>query len=152
SFARRNSRTSRSRSPTRCAPAVVTPAASSESISTSLTQVRSASGCIPSRSAIRPIAPVFVTGSRRATRARRVARLFSSSLYFLGAAMTLILHRFESLHQARGASIHAYVDGFALYKSLLQYKYPQYKWLDLIALTKRLFPQRDVTSVKYFTA
>jgi len=49
-------------------------------------------------------------------------------------------------------TIHVYVDGFALYKSLLQYKYPQYKWLDLIALTKRLFPQRDVTSVKYFTA
>lgn len=45
-----------------------------------------------------------------------------------------------------------YVDGFALYKALLQYRYPEYKWLDLEALATRLFPQRDVVGVKFFTA
>jgi uncharacterized LabA/DUF88 family protein len=45
-----------------------------------------------------------------------------------------------------------YVDGFALYKGMLQYGYPQYKWLDLTALARRLFPHRDVVGVKYFTA
>lgn len=45
-----------------------------------------------------------------------------------------------------------YIDGFALYKAMLQYRYQEYKWLDLEALARRLFPQRDVISVKYFTA
>lgn len=45
-----------------------------------------------------------------------------------------------------------YFDGFALYKALLQQRYPQYKWLDLAALAKRLFPHREVVGVKYFTA
>lgn len=45
-----------------------------------------------------------------------------------------------------------YVDGFALYKALLQYNFPEYKWLDLNALAQRLFPHRDVIGVKYFTA
>ena len=45
-----------------------------------------------------------------------------------------------------------YVDGFALYKGMLQYEFPQYKWLDLEALSRRLFPHRDVVGVKFFTA
>lgn len=45
-----------------------------------------------------------------------------------------------------------YVDGFALYKGLLQYRYPKYKWLDLAALADRLFHQYEVTQVRYFTA
>ncbi len=45
-----------------------------------------------------------------------------------------------------------YVDGFALYKALLQRKYPEYKWLDLLTLSQRLFPHRTVVGVKYFTA
>lgn len=45
-----------------------------------------------------------------------------------------------------------YVDGFALYKGLLQYGAPEYKWLDLEALACRLFPHRDVVGVKFFTA
>jgi uncharacterized LabA/DUF88 family protein len=45
-----------------------------------------------------------------------------------------------------------YIDGFALYKALLQHKYPQYKWLDLEAFSRRLFPHRDVVQVKYFSA
>lgn len=45
-----------------------------------------------------------------------------------------------------------YVDGFALYKALLQYKYQEFKWLDLEALAARLFPHRDVVGVKFFTA
>ncbi|MGN6271781.1 MAG: NYN domain-containing protein [Protaetiibacter sp.] len=45
-----------------------------------------------------------------------------------------------------------YIDGFALYKALLQHTYPQYKWLDLEALSRRLFPQREVVRVKYFSA
>lgn len=49
-------------------------------------------------------------------------------------------------------TLNVYVDGFALYKSLLQYQYPQYKWLDLVALSQRLFPHRTTTAVKFFTA
>lgn len=49
-------------------------------------------------------------------------------------------------------TVQVYVDGFALYKALLQRRYPQYRWLDLEALTGRLFPHRDVVGVKYFTA
>ena len=49
-------------------------------------------------------------------------------------------------------SIQVYVDGFALYKALLQRKYPEHRWLDLRLLSQRLFPNRDVVGVKYFTA
>ncbi|MEW1963401.1 NYN domain-containing protein [Microbacterium sp. NPDC077644] len=49
-------------------------------------------------------------------------------------------------------TVMVYIDGFALYKALLQYKYREYKWLDLEALAGRLFPHRDVVGVKYFTA
>ncbi|MCJ1703121.1 MULTISPECIES: NYN domain-containing protein [unclassified Rathayibacter] len=49
-------------------------------------------------------------------------------------------------------SVLVYVDGFALYKALLQRRYPQFKWLDLEALAQRLFPHRTVVGVKYFTA
>jgi uncharacterized LabA/DUF88 family protein len=45
-----------------------------------------------------------------------------------------------------------YIDGFALYKALLQRRHPELKWLDLAALAKRLFPHREVVGVKYFTA
>lgn len=45
-----------------------------------------------------------------------------------------------------------YVDGFALYKALLQRRFSEYKWLDLEALACRLFPHRDVLGVKFFTA
>lgn len=49
-------------------------------------------------------------------------------------------------------TVMVYVDGFALYKGLLQYRFPEYKWLDLEALAGRLFPHRDVVGVKFFTA
>lgn len=49
-------------------------------------------------------------------------------------------------------TVAVYIDGFALYKALLQHKYPQYKWLDLEAFSRRLFPHRDVAQVKYFSA
>ena len=50
------------------------------------------------------------SGSFRASIAIRVARCWSSTLYFLGAAMTLIiLPRIESLHQTRGDSLVALV-------------------------------------------
>lgn len=49
-------------------------------------------------------------------------------------------------------SVMVYVDGFALYKGMLQYQFPEYKWLDLEALSRRLFPHRDVVGVKFFTA
>ncbi|ANF32656.1 hypothetical protein A0130_14165 [Leifsonia xyli] len=49
-------------------------------------------------------------------------------------------------------SVILYVDGFALYKGMLQRTYPEYKWLDLMALGSRLFPHRDVIGVKFFTA
>ncbi|WP_226435537.1 Mu transposase C-terminal domain-containing protein, partial [Rhodococcus yananensis] len=44
-------------------------------------------------------------GSWRASTAILVARSFSSTLYFRGAAMLSILHRFESLRQTRGDSL-----------------------------------------------
>ena len=69
------------------------------------TQFRSASGWTPSWSATRLIAPRADSGSFLASNAIRVARCWSSTLYFLGAAMTLIiLPRIESLHQTRGDS------------------------------------------------
>jgi len=49
-------------------------------------------------------------------------------------------------------SVILYVDGFALYKGMLQRTYPEYKWLDLMALGSRLFPHRDVIGAKFFTA
>jgi uncharacterized LabA/DUF88 family protein len=49
-------------------------------------------------------------------------------------------------------TVSVYVDGFALYKALLQYRFPRYKWLDLAALSSRLFPHREVVQVKYFSA
>lgn len=45
--------------------------------------------------------PVLVPGSRRASATNRTARSRSSSGYFLGAAVTLILTWIESLHQTR---------------------------------------------------
>ncbi|WP_353987141.1 NYN domain-containing protein [Ruicaihuangia caeni] len=45
-----------------------------------------------------------------------------------------------------------YIDGFALYKGLLQREFPEFKWLDLEALACRLFPHREVVGVKFFTA
>lgn len=45
-----------------------------------------------------------------------------------------------------------YIDGFALYKGLLQRHFPEHKWLDLQALARRLFPHREVVGVKFFTA
>jgi len=62
---------------------------------------RNVSGLIPSCSPTRCNAPGRVTGSRRASTAIRTARSRSSSGYFLGAAMTLILSGIESLHQTR---------------------------------------------------
>lgn len=50
-------------------------------------------------------APVLVAGSRRRSTAIRIARSRSSSGYFLGAAMTLILPWNESLHQTRHATV-----------------------------------------------
>ena len=91
SFARRNSRTSRSNSAIRAVSSLVVPGRTPSSISACLTQVRNASGWIPNWSAIRLIAPVAVAGSRRASNAILVARSRNSWLYFFGAATTLIL-------------------------------------------------------------
>src|SRR3954469_24050260 len=69
-----------------------------------MTQLRSVSALMPNCAPIRFNAPVRVAGSRRASTASRVARSRSSSGYFLGAAMTLILTWIESLHQTRGGT------------------------------------------------
>lgn len=45
-----------------------------------------------------------------------------------------------------------YIDGFALYKGLLQRQYPEYKWLNPVILAERLFHHYDVVGVRYFTA
>src|SRR5690606_19237435 len=63
-------------------------------------------GLTPSCSPTRRSAPDRVTGSRRRSTAIRIARSRSSSGYFLGAAMTLILPWNESLHQTRYATRH----------------------------------------------
>jgi len=49
-------------------------------------------------------------------------------------------------------TVMVYIDGFSLYKGMLQRTFPEYKWLNLEALVERLFPRREVTSVKFFTA
>jgi len=51
---------------------------------------------------------------------------------------------------ARPAAI-LYVDGFNLYRRCLE-KYPELKWLDLLALARNLMPYADVVAVHYFTA
>lgn len=43
-----------------------------------------------------------------------------------------------------------YVDGFNLYYGAL--KGTSYKWLDLSALFKTIFPQNDIRAIKYYTA
>lgn len=58
-------------------------------------------GVVPSCSPTRRNGPDRVAGSRRASTANLIARSRSSSEYFLGAAMTLILAWIESLHQTR---------------------------------------------------
>ena len=106
SLARRSSRTSRSSSASRCASSVVVPGRTPPSISAWRTQFRSASGCTPNWSATRLMAPHADSGSFRASIAIRVARCWSSTLYFHGAAMTLIiLPRIESLHQTQDDSL-----------------------------------------------
>src|SRR5690606_4095683 len=91
-FARRSSRFSCSSLAIRSASAVVVPGRTPSSISACRTQPRRVSGCMPSCSATRWIAPCFVAGSCRSSTAILVARSRNSSGYFLGAAMTLILH------------------------------------------------------------
>lgn len=71
-FARRNSRFSRSSSAILAASDDVVPDLAPASVSACFTQVRDASGCTPSWSAIRLIAPLFEAGSRLAS--NRVAR------------------------------------------------------------------------------
>ena len=50
-----------------------------------------------------------------------------------------------------GSRVFVYVDGFNFYNGAVKIK-PQYKWLDLVALSKRLMVGYDVLKVKYFTA
>src|SRR5690606_34508615 len=105
SFARRNPRTSRSSSVIRVRSAVVGPGRSPASTWSGGTQAGGVSGLFRSGAATGRSAPVLVAGSRLRSTALRIARSRSSSGYFLGAAMTLILPRNESLHQTRGATI-----------------------------------------------
>ena len=85
----------------RPASSLVTPGREPSSISACWTQLRKVSGLIPSCSPTRRNAPDRVAGSRRASTANLIARSRSSSGYFLGAAMTLILAWIESLYQTR---------------------------------------------------
>src|SRR5699024_321227 len=105
-FARRSSCTSFSSSASRSASLVVVPGRWPSSISACTTQFLRVSGLIPSCSPTRRNAPDLVAGSRRASTAILVALSRSSSGYFLGAAMLLILPWIQSLHQTRGDSLH----------------------------------------------
>ena len=104
-FARRSSRTSRSNSAILAASADVVPGRTPSSVSACFTHVRNASGCTPSWSAIRRIAPLLDAGSRLASTARRVARSRNSSGYFRGAAMTPNPPGVRCLHQTRGGTV-----------------------------------------------
>jgi uncharacterized LabA/DUF88 family protein len=42
-----------------------------------------------------------------------------------------------------------YIDGFNLYYSI---RFTHYRWLDLLALSRHLFPELEIQQVKYFTA
>jgi hypothetical protein len=103
---RRSSRFSRSSSASRSASLVVVPGRRPPSISACRTQPRKVSRCIPSCSATRAIAPCLVAGSARSSTARRTALSRSSSGYFLGAAMTLILHGLRA--SIRPGAIHLF--------------------------------------------
>src|SRR5699024_4035812 len=103
-LARRSSRTSFSSSASRSASLVVVPGRWPSSISACTTQFLRVSGLIPSCSPTRRNVPDFVAGSCRASTAILVALSRSSSGYFLGAAMLLILPWIQSLHQTRGDS------------------------------------------------
>src|SRR3954447_21688771 len=105
SFARRSSRFARSNSAIRAASSVVVPGRTPSSISAWVTQLRSVSGLMPNCLPTRANAPGWVAWSRRASTAIRVARSRSSSGYFLGAAMTLILTWIESLHRTRRGTV-----------------------------------------------
>jgi uncharacterized LabA/DUF88 family protein len=48
------------------------------------------------------------------------------------------------------AQVIVYVDGFNLYYGAV--KDTAYKWLDLVAVCRRLLPSDDITRIKYFTA
>ena len=50
-----------------------------------------------------------------------------------------------------GKRVYVYIDGFNLYNGAVKDK-PQYKWLDLMAFSKRLMGGDNVLKVKYFTA
>lgn len=52
-----------------------------------------------------------------------------------------------------GRSVRAavYVDGFNLYKGMLEFR-PELKWLDLVELAHRLLPRDEIVKVRYFTA
>src|SRR5699024_6458903 len=103
-FARRSSRTSFSSSIKRWDSLVVVPGRYPSSTSACTTQFLRVSGLIPSCSPTRRNVPDLVDGSRRASPAIPVPLSRSSSGYFLGAAMLLILPWIQSLHQTRGDS------------------------------------------------
>ena len=85
-----------------CRPSlVVVPAGPPASTSAWETQFRNVSGLIPNCSRTRRRASVRVAESRRRSTAILTARCRSSSGYFLGAAMTLILPWNETFHQTR---------------------------------------------------
>lgn len=44
-----------------------------------------------------------------------------------------------------------YIDGFNLYRRCLE-KFPELKWLDLVALAQNLLPDHEIVRVHYFTA
>jgi len=50
--------------------------------------------------------------------------------------------------------INVYIDGFNLYHSTLQHTHPDYRWLDLLELSKRLINPKteEIQTVYYFSA
>ena len=48
-------------------------------------------------------------------------------------------------------TFNAYIDGFNLYKGVLE-KHPEYKWLSLVAFCQAVIPDSTLVNVYYFTA
>ena len=57
----------------------------------------------------------------------------------------------DALPAADDARAVVYVDGFNLYYSN-SIRYTPYRWLNLVALSRQLFPSLQIEKVKYFTA
>lgn len=65
--------------------------------------------------------------------------------------MTKMAGSFIRQHCPMKPTFNAYIDGFNLYKGVLE-KYPEYKWLSMRAFCQTIIPDSTLVNVYYFTA